>query len=279
VWSRARSWRTLRAVIDYVGFLRSESARFSECVRNGDLTSPVPSCPDWTLADLAWHLTEVQHYWGTIAGDLLSDPGKVIEMSRPPDEELPDLFDDRSARLVDAVSRHPAAARCWTWDENGWTVGWVRRRQAHEALIHRVDAELAIGHRTEVDSDLASDGIDELLYTHIDGVPDWATFIPDETTATLSVDGGSSYGLRFGRLVGTGPESGKEYDFESFLVSEPAKEYDFESFLVSEPAGTVISGSSVALDLWLWGRDTSGVRCDDPALLDRIRMIVAEATQ
>jgi uncharacterized protein (TIGR03083 family) len=265
VWSRARSWRTLRAVIDYVGFLRSESARFSECVRNGDLTSPVPSCPDWTLADLAWHLTEVQHYWGTIAGDLLSDPGKVIEMSRPPDEELPDLFDDRSARLVDAVSRHPAAARCWTWDENGWTVGWVRRRQAHEALIHRVDAELAIGHRTEVDSDLASDGIDELLYTHIDGVPDWATFIPDETTATLSVDGGSSYGLRFGRLVGTGPESGKEYDFESFLVSEPA--------------GTVISGSSVALDLWLWGRDTSGVRCDDPALLDRIRMIVAEATQ
>ena len=254
------------AVIDYVGFIRSESARFSECVRHGDLTSPVPSCPDWTLADLAWHLAEVQHFWGTIAGDLLSDPAKVVDLSRPPDSELPDLVDERSARLVDAVSRHPAAARCWTWDENGWTVGWVRRRMAHEALIHRVDAELALGNRTEIDVDFAADGVDELLYTQIDGVPEWATFIPDDTTATLSVDGGSSYGLRLGRIVGTGPESGKEYDFESFLVSE-------------EVSGTVISGSPVALDLWLWGRDTSGVRCDDPVLLDRIRSIAAEATQ
>src|SRR5690606_7413301 len=206
------------------------------------------------------------HFWGTIAGDLLTSPADVPGLDRPPDDDLAALFAERSARLVDAVSRHPVAARCWTWDDTGWTIGWVRRRQAHEALIHRVDAELAISHRTDVDEELAADGIDELLYTQVDGVPEWAAFIPDENTATLSVDGGMTYGLRFGRIVGTGPETGKDYDFDSFLVSEPA--------------GTaVISGSPVALDLWLWGRESSGVRCDDPDLVDRVRAIVAAATQ
>ncbi|MEX2280385.1 MAG: maleylpyruvate isomerase family mycothiol-dependent enzyme [Acidimicrobiia bacterium] len=252
-------------MIDYVDVLRSESVRFSECAHNGDPQAAVPSCPDWNLADLTWHLGEVQYSWATIVGDLLLDDAGVSELSRPPDEDLPALFDVQSARLIDAVSRHPAEARCWTWDPNGWNVGWVRRRQAHEALIHRIDAELAIGHVTAVDEDLAADGVHELLFTHLDGVPDWATFIPDDTMATLSVDGGPSYGLRFGRIVGRGSQSGKDYDFDSFLVSEPA--------------GTVISGTAVALDLWLWGRAESGVRCDDEPLLARIRSIVAEATQ
>jgi hypothetical protein len=32
----------------------------------------------------------------------------------------------------------------WTWSQNR-SVGFVRRRQAHEALIHRRDAELVVG--------------------------------------------------------------------------------------------------------------------------------------
>lgn len=252
-------------MIDFVEAIRRESARFLECVRQGDLTASVPSCPGWTLEDLAWHLSEVQSYWGTIASDLLQDPGGVTAPERPGPEGLADLFEERSARLVEAVSKHPADARCWTWDDAGWTIGWVRRRQGHEALIHRVDAELAIGNLTAVDEKLAADGVHELLFTQVDGVPDWATFIADGTTATISIDGGEAYGLRFGRIVGTGPESGKDYDFESFLVSEPT--------------GTVIAGPAGAMDLWLWGRGESGIRCDDKALLQRVRAVVSEATQ
>lgn len=252
-------------MIDFVDVIRRESARFSQCIRQGEPTAPVPSCPDWTMADLAWHLTEVQHFWGSIASDLLQDPAGVEPLVRPPDEAVADLFDHRSARLVAAVSRHPADARCWTWDEGGWTIGWVRRRQAHEALIHRVDAELTVGHVTSIAEPLAADGVDELLRVQVDGVPDWATFIPDDTAATISIDGGADHGLRFGRIRGTGPESGKAYDFDSFLVSEPG--------------GTVVAGSAAALDLWLWGRGTGGVRCDDDQLLERIRAIVSVATQ
>jgi uncharacterized protein (TIGR03083 family) len=250
-------------VIDFIDVIRTESARFSECIRSGDLASRVPSCPDWTLADLAWHLAEVQYFWASIAADLLLDSDAVVQLVRPPDGELADLFDEMSSRLVEAVGRHPAEARCWTWDDAGWTIGWVRRRQAHEALIHRVDAELAVGNRTDVDEQLAADGVHELLFTQVDGVPDWGTFNPDGTTATISIDGGAAYGLRLGRIVGTGP----------------GKEYDFATFLVSDPAGTAISGSAAALDLWLWGRSSTGIRCDDGELLRRIRAIVSEATQ
>jgi uncharacterized protein (TIGR03083 family) len=252
-------------MIDYLDVIRRDSARFSECLRNGDLSSAVPSCPDWTLADLGWHLTEVQHFWGSIVIDLLQDRDGVVALTRPADEEIADLFDERSARMLDAVSRHPADARCWTWDDDGWTVGWVRRRQAHEALIHRVDAEQAIGHVTSIDAELAADGVDEVLRVVIEGMPEWGTFHPDGAVATLAVDGGQQYGLRLGRFRGTGPESGTEYDFETLLISEPG--------------GPVIAGSSVALDLWLWGRSADGVRCDDDALVDRIRAIAAEATQ
>ena len=252
-------------MIDFVEVIRRESARFAECVRQGDLTAPVPSCPGWTLEDLAWHLSEVQSYWGSIAADLLQDPSGVTAPERPGPEGLADLFEEKSARFIEAVSKHPADARCWTWDDAGWTIGWVRRRQGHEALIHRVDAELAIGNLTAIDEELAADGVHELLFTQVDGVPDWATFIADDETATISIDGGEAYGLRFGRIVGTGPESGKDYDFESFLVSEPT--------------GTVIAAPAGAMDLWLWGRGESGIRCDDKELLQRVRAIIAEATQ
>ena len=39
------------------------------------------------------------------------------------------------------------------------TVGYIRRRQAHEALIHRLDAELTAGAVTPLDPDLAADGV------------------------------------------------------------------------------------------------------------------------
>ncbi|MDX1449026.1 MAG: maleylpyruvate isomerase family mycothiol-dependent enzyme [Acidimicrobiia bacterium] len=253
-------------MVDFLAAIRTESARFAACLRAGSWDAPVPSCPGWTLADLAWHLTEVQHYWASIASDLLLDPGNVTKLERPANDDLPDLFDDRSAALTSALERHPAATRCWSWAEDGWSIGWVRRRQAHEALIHRVDAELAVGSRTDVDPDLARDGVDEVLTNMVFGIPEWADFIPDESVVTLSVDGGPVIGMRFGRMVGTGPESGTDYDFETLVPAEPG--------------GPVVAGTPQAVDLWLWGRGgESDLRTNEPELVSRIRAILADATQ
>ena len=42
-------------------------------------------------------------------------------------------------------------------------LGFWTRRQAHEALIHRVDVELAVGAPSAIEPRLAADGIDEML--------------------------------------------------------------------------------------------------------------------
>ena len=253
-------------MIDHLTVLRRESERFAACGRRGDLGAAVPSCPDWTLADLIWHLTEVQHFWGSIVADLLTDPAGVPPLDRPPDGDLVQLFGERSRRLRDALATRPADAECWSWHADGHSVGWVRRRQAHEALIHRVDAELAIEDRTGVDEQVAADGIAELVaYFLDDDIPEWGSFTPDGSTVTVAVDGGDSYGFAFGRFTGTGPESGTEWDFETVVPSAPG--------------GPTVSGSAAALDVWLWGRGREGVRADDPDAMARLREAVARATQ
>jgi hypothetical protein len=44
------------------------------------------------------------------------------------------------------------------------TVGFLARRLAHESAIHRIDAEVARGTSTTIDSELAADGVDERLF-------------------------------------------------------------------------------------------------------------------
>ncbi len=157
-------------------------------------------------------------------------------------------------------------------DPHDQSVGFVRRRQAHEALIHRVDAELTAGTAiSPIEPDLAADGVDEILTVMIGGVPQWATFIPDGQTMQIhSVDPDRRWGIAFGRMTGTSPNTGNTYDLDAAEVGEePAS------------ASSTLSGDPVALDLWLWGR--SGT---DPftaegnvALVNRLRGLAVEATQ
>lgn len=254
-------------MIDHVAVIESESARFAECIAAGDPTAQVPSCPDWDLAELAWHLTEVQHHWASIAEGLLTDTADVPDLARPSHADVHRLFLETSHRLTTALRNRDADDRCWSWHDEGWNIGWVRRRQAHEALIHRVDAELAIGERTAVDEAVAADGVDELMTNYLgDDVPEWATFTPDGTVVDIAIDGGRQYGLALGRFRGTGPESGTDWDFETVVASEPG--------------GVEVAGSAVGLDLWLWGRGGSrDVRCADSDLAERVRAAIADVTQ
>ncbi|MFC6345103.1 maleylpyruvate isomerase N-terminal domain-containing protein, partial [Nocardioides hankookensis] len=50
---------------DYLRHLESDSARFREVLADCDPDARVPGCPDWTAADLLWHLARVQWFWGT----------------------------------------------------------------------------------------------------------------------------------------------------------------------------------------------------------------------
>ncbi len=258
-------------MLDYIDAISSESARFNELSRATDPAAPVPSCPGWSASDLFWHLTEVQYFWATIVEDLLMDPDAVDHLTRPDDFQLPNVFEFQSRRLQHTLRQRNATDECWSWHDAGNNVGWVRRRQVHEALIHRVDAELAAGHLPIVDEALAADGVDEVLAVYLDAgdLPGWATFLPDGSSVRIAIDGGRSWSVVLGRFRGTSPNSGKSYD-------EPALRLED----VAQPS-TLVAGRASDLDLWLWGRgplDPLRVSGDKTAVA-RVRAAAAAATQ
>lgn len=251
----------------YLDHLRRESARFREVLTGCDPAARVPACPDWDAADLLWHLTGVQWFWSRIVlGE--TDPEAVVERERPSSyAELLDLYDECSAALVDALAATEPAAPAWTWSTEQ-TAGFIFRRQAHEALIHRLDAELAAGDVTTLDPRLAADGVDEALDVMFGGTPPWGRFTPGEPLLRVDcIDTDDHVWVRLGIFAGTDPHSGTTYADEADIsvVDDPGVEPD-----------CLISGPAAALDAWLWRRagdeeiDVTG----DRATYDAFRAIV-----
>jgi uncharacterized protein (TIGR03083 family) len=259
-------------VIDYIDAIRTESARFVDVIGNTRPEAAVPSCPGWSVADLTWHLLEVQYFWASIAAGLLQSPDTVADLVRPADDALPELFEQQTNRLINALANHDPSDVCWSWHDAGHSIGWIRRRQAHEALIHRADAELATGQPFTIDPTLAADGVDEVLTVMLDAndLPDWATFHPDGSTAVIEIDETTSWTMNLGRFTGTSPVSGNSYDDIALALTNS----------VSEPSA-IMRGSPGDVDLWLWGRGSMDAIevAGDSDIAARIRAIAAEGTQ
>ncbi len=197
----------------YLAHLAADSARFEAVLADIDPTTQVPTCPDWDADDLLWHLAEVQWFWGTIVADRLATPKGLDDRrpSRPEShDELLALYGKLSADLGAELAQTPPEVAVWTWSYDH-TVGFVHRRQAHEALIHRVDAELTAGARTLMDAALANDGVDEVLRVMYGGAPPWGTFTPAEgqTVRIAALDTGATWVSTLGHFVGTDPRDGR----------------------------------------------------------------------
>ena len=231
----------------YLDHLETESQRFRDVLADCDPAARVPSCPDWTAADLLWHLgAEVQDFWTWVVTHRPRHPREGHEEPARPTAyaDLLAFFDERSAALVAALRGADPADEAWTWAPEQ-TVGFTCRRQAHEALVHRVDAELTAGARSPLDPELATDGIDEVLAVMYGGSPSWGSFhgLPHHLRIDVT-DTGTPVWVQLGRFTGTDPDSGRVHDEEDIeVVEDPGTEPD-----------AVISGPSDALLLRFWRR-------------------------
>jgi uncharacterized protein (TIGR03083 family) len=234
--------------IDFLAHLRSDAARFGEVLRDADPATRVPPCPDWDADDLLWHLAEVFLFWATIVRERLAEPDAAEDAKppRPADHAgLLALYDRATAELVATLEATPDDTPCWTWSDDH-RAGFVRRRMSHEALIHRLDAEITTGALTDVDPALAADGVYEALQHFYGGYPDWSDYRADGPIGRVrTTDTGGEWIVRLGGFSGLSPNTGKAYD------NEPSLE------IVEDGAPTfTVSGPARDLDAWIWNRPT-----------------------
>jgi len=232
----------------------------------------VETCGTWSMADLLWHLTEVQSFWAYIIANRPSGPESYQQPDRPADSALPNALRAAAAKLSNALDSADASDNAWSWSDDH-TVGFSIRRQTHEAFIHYIDGVIAAGEPLpQIAGDLAADGIDEMVNVMLEGLPDWATFTPaDRTVRLVSGDTGDGWTLRIGRATGTPPGFSDPIDQ---LAAMPVSEDSIDS-------DCTITASAAGLCLWLWGRANIEVVkiTGDAALGSQLREIVASDTQ
>ena len=148
---------------DYISALRSNGNAAAQAGRDMPMETTVPSCPEWTLRDLAHHLGS-HHRW--VAGNLDQPPdGKAFKRrAEPPaDEAIPDWLEAGAEMLATKLAATDPAKPCWTWVPFDDSVGFWARRTTHETAMHRWDAQNAGAPADAVEAELAADGVDEYL--------------------------------------------------------------------------------------------------------------------
>lgn len=249
---------------DFLNSVENDARLMADSARKG-LEAAVPTCPGWTVRDLLVHTGVIYRRKEQVVLKGLTD--RETDAAKPDGDPI-GWFEEGTRLMLAALRSKESSDHTWTWHDPDQTVGFWKRRMAQESLIHRIDAELAHGEVSQVDSTIAEDGIDEALDIFIGGYPPWATVESEKSVIKLSSPNRNWF-LRKGSFSGT-TRSGRVFtDIPTVLVETDAPKWDCE-----------ITGESAAIDLWLWGRgpltdlEVSG----DSTLADYLRYVAAEST-
>lgn len=159
---------------ELLALIEERSAVFSAVMQSADLGVQVPTCPGWTLLDLARHLGGGQRRWagivnagpeGAAPAQSSSEIGKAAPAAR---EALLEWLSGSTQELLKALIEAGPNRRCWTWwghSESPETSGAVGRHQVHEVAVHTYDAQLAVGAAQPVPAEIAVDGVEEFNVT------------------------------------------------------------------------------------------------------------------
>lgn len=147
---------------DRVDAVERELTALIAAVEAGPLDAPVPTCPAFTIDDLAAHVGSFSGFWTHVLCEGSGRP-KTPFTEAPGDEGRVSWLTVLAGHLVVELRATPADTTTWTWYEPDQSAGFIARRCANELAIHRVDAEVARGSASPVEADLAVDGIEEVF--------------------------------------------------------------------------------------------------------------------
>ncbi|WP_285595151.1 maleylpyruvate isomerase family mycothiol-dependent enzyme [Kineosporia sp. NBRC 101731] len=216
--------------IDFLRIAANGTEQFADVLESADLGAPVPSCPGWTVVDLADHVGGV-HQWATHAIVVGNAGGKPTAAPRDRDG-LVAWYRESATGLLRALRERPDDAPAWHFGPGPQVSGWWKRRQAHEITMHRWDLHQALGRENRIDPALAADGVDEVR----------RIFFPRQ--------------VRLERM----PPLTQSL---AVVVAETGQEFVFSGDgTTDEPADATVTGPAEALYLALWHR----ISPDDPCL-------------
>ena len=157
----------LHATKDFwLAALRADSPALQAALARSGPDTPVPSCPDWTAADLVEHLSAVlRGVRDNVARGVTTRPEPQPQPPRPAWDAALDGLRRELTGTIETLEALDADLPAWNWAPQGKTAGFWHRRMAHEISVHRWDAEAATGRPTPIETKLAADGVSEVLDT------------------------------------------------------------------------------------------------------------------
>ena len=126
-------------MMDALASIARDSALFLDAVRAAPPGARVPACPEWGVADLTYHLAEVQAFWSAVVGPAAGeglDADDVAPLARPAhDSALPDLAATATARLLAALAGRDPSEPCWSWHDAGRPTPRCAPRRARTSTV------------------------------------------------------------------------------------------------------------------------------------------------
>jgi uncharacterized protein (TIGR03083 family) len=152
------------------------------------LSAAVPTCHGWTVGHVLAHVGRAYN----VFGEMIRNRSQQPPLPRPNEHS----FDPRDPGIIpwleESFSRYYDTMRSTDMDEPVWSwsgdnrAGFWLRLQAHEAAIHRTDAQSAHGEAEPIAGELAADAINGML--------DW--FLPHHRSFSLFPSRGERYLFR-----------------------------------------------------------------------------------
>jgi uncharacterized protein (TIGR03083 family) len=217
---------------DWAGIVQREGEALGDAAE-ADLSAEVPAAPGWDTRELLRHVGFVHTRTSVIlqTGTTERPSRKNGLLPEVPDGGIPDWYRSALSTVVaDLRAVDDPDRRVWTFFGPQQRAGFWPRRMAQETLVHRVDAEQAVGRPVSpIDPELAVDGVDEMF----------EVFVPAFAPGSSPGDG------RTVHLHATDAEGEWLIRFDpGGLVVEPG--HAKGDAAVRAPAADLL--------LWLWGR-------------------------
>jgi uncharacterized protein (TIGR03083 family) len=238
--------------LDYPAIIETEAQHIVAAYEAAP-AGKVPWADHWSVGTVARHVAGTHH----VVAEIIerrpdADFGLFATLDAPAKNapEFPAWSTGSTAALTRQLREVDGTEQCWDWyHASGGTVAFWGRRMAHEATVHRWDAEAgAGGDIAPIDPSVASDGIDEYLGVFVDATRRGANAPAGPTIRIEATDTDDDWYL--------------ELPAGDRVVHRGQRDH-----------GLHLRGSSEGLLLFIWGRrgiDAAEIEVDgDRSVLDR----------